>query len=170
MDPERHPPRRSKSAQFAGLAAWILVTFAAAAVGSIASVNAGDFYEDLSRPAWAPPPWLFGPTWSFLYLTMAVSAWLVWRRHGFTSARTALSLYLVQLAANSLWTWLFFAWRLGAVAFAEIVLLWILVLMTILAFWIVHRVAALLLLPYLSWVTYAAALTLSVWQRNPMVL
>jgi tryptophan-rich sensory protein len=113
---------------------------------------------------------LFAPVWTALYLLMGVAAWLVWRARGFRQARAALSLFLIQLAANALWTWLFFVWRLGGLAFAEILVLWILILCTVVAFRRVRSLAAALLLPYLAWVTFASVLTYSVWQRNPGVL
>lgn len=156
--------------QVLGLLGWLAISFAAAALGGLASADAGAFYRDLSRPEWAPPPWLFGPAWSVLYLLMGIAAWLVWRKNGFRKASTALTLFLVQLAANALWTWLFFVWRLGALAFGEILVLWTLILCTIVAFWRVRPIAGALLLPYLAWVTFASALTYSVWKRNPGLL
>lgn len=153
-----------------GLLGWLLVTFAAAAVGALASTNAGEFYGGLVRPSWAPPGWLFGPVWSVLYALMGIAAWLVWRTRGFAGARNALFVFMVQLAANALWTWLFFVWRQGAVAFAEILLLWALILVTVGLFSRISRLAAALLLPYLAWVSFASALTLSMWQLNPTVL
>jgi tryptophan-rich sensory protein len=101
---------------------------------------------------------------------MAVSAWLVWREHGFRGAGVALKLYAAQLVANALWTWLFFAWQLGAVALAEIALLWLLIAATITMFWRLHRLAAILLAPYLAWVSFAAALNFALWRLNPAVL
>ena len=156
--------------QALGFAGWLLVTFVAAGLGAIASANAQEFYAQLTQPSWAPPPWLFGPVWSLLYFMMAVSAWLVWRQHGFQNARGALSLFLVQLGANALWTWLFFAWHQGAMSMAEIAVLWVLIVATIVSFWRLQRTAALLLLPYLAWVSFASALTFSMWQHNPAVL
>jgi tryptophan-rich sensory protein len=146
------------------------VTFAAAAVGAAASVNAGSFYSQLVRPHWAPPGWLFGPVWTALYALMAVAGWLVWRAAGLARARIPLLLFAIQLAANALWSWLFFAWRHGAMAFAEVVVLWLLVAATLVAFWRIRRVAALLLAPYLAWVGFAAVLTFAVWRRNPQLL
>jgi tryptophan-rich sensory protein len=105
-----------------------------------------------------------------LYLLIGIAAWLVWRERGFAGARTALALFVVQLGANALWTWLFFAWRQGSLAFAEIVLLWILIAATVISFWRIRMLAGALLLPYLIWVSFAAALTWSVWQRNPEIL
>ena len=156
--------------QFIGLVGWLLVTFVAAAIGTVASLDAGSFYAELNRPGWAPPAWLFAPAWTILYVLMGVAAWLVWRRHGFGAGRTALILFLVQLAANALWTWLFFAWRQGAGAFAEILVLWALIVATIASFGRLNVPAAWLMVPYLAWVTFATALTLSVWRLNPGVL
>jgi tryptophan-rich sensory protein len=158
------------SRQILGLAGWLMLSFAAAAIGGLASARAGAFYQQLSRPEWALAASVFAPVWSVLYVLMGVAAWLVWRERGFARARTALGLFLIQLLANALWTWLFFAWRLGALAVAEILVLWVLIVATVVAFWRVRRLAALLLLPYLGWVSFAALLTYAVWQRNPRLL
>jgi tryptophan-rich sensory protein len=101
---------------------------------------------------------------------MAVAAWLVWRKEGWQAHRLALGLFCVQLILNGLWSWLFFAWHLGAVAFAEIVLLWLLIAATISRFWRLHRTAAILLLPYLAWVSFAAVLNFALWRLNPAIL
>jgi len=154
-----------------GLGGWLLLVFIAAAIGAVASVDAGTFYRDLIRPAWAPPGWLFGPVWSVLYFLMGIAAWLVWRIHGFKNARLALTTFILQLAVNALWSWLFFAWRLGAAAFVEILVLLSLILATIILFWRLGiQSAALLLLPYMAWVIFATFLTLSIWQLNPELL
>ena len=156
--------------QLFGLLGWLAVSFAAAALGGSASANAGDFYQQLTRPAWAPPSWLFAPVWTVLYLLMGVAAWLVWRERGFRQARMALSLFLLQLVLNAFWTWLFFVWHLGGLAFVEILVLWALILCTAGAFWRVRPIAGTLLIPYLVWVTFASALTYAIWQRNPALL
>ena len=163
-------PHPSRTKQALGLAGWLAATFAAGASGAMASSGAALFYARLSQPGWAPPAWLFGPVWSALYVLMAVAAWLVWRKRGLRGARVALSLYVAQLVANALWTWLFFALRSGALATAEIVVLWLLVAATAVAFWPIHRLAASLLVPYLAWVSVASALTVSLWRLNPAVL
>jgi tryptophan-rich sensory protein len=156
--------------QALGLAAWLAVTFLAGATGALASVRAAAFYGQLVQPSWAPPAWLFGPVWSALYVMMGIAAWLVWRAHGWPGAATALRLFVAQLIANALWTWVFFDWRLGALAMAEIAVLWALIAGAIVAFWRLHRVAALMLLPYLGWVSFASALTFSLWRGNLGVL
>ena len=159
-----------KNKQILGFVAWLAVSFVAAAVGSAASIRAGRFYAQLVRPEWAPPPEVFGPVWTVLYALMGIAAWLVWRVGGFRAARTALTLFLVQLAVNALWSWLFFGWQLGSAAFADIVLLWVLIIATLVAFWRVRPLAGVLLIPYLLWVSFASALNYSVWQLNPQVL
>ena len=156
--------------QVLGLVGWLVLTFAAGAIGGVASASAGGFYQQLVRPEWAPPAWIFGPVWTALYFLIGLAAWLVWRAHGFRRAGIALALFVVQLAANALWTWLFFVWQQGGLAFAEILLLWVLIVGTLVAFWRLHSLAAVLLLPYLAWVTFACALTFSVWKLNPAVL
>lgn len=160
----------TKAKQAAGLAVWLAVAFVAAALGGAASIEAGPFYAGLARPEWAPPAALFGPVWTVLYLLMGVAAWLVWRVGGFAAARTALALFLVQLAFNALWSWLFFGWQLGALAFVDILLLWALIVATLIAFWRLRPLAGALLVPYLLWVSFAAALNYAVWRLNPQVL
>jgi tryptophan-rich sensory protein len=156
--------------QVSGLLAWLALVIAVAAIGAFASADAGSFYTLLRRPSWAPPAWLFAPVWSLLYLSMGIAAWLVWRVDGFRGARLALWLFIVQLAVNALWTWLFFVWRQGALAFAEIVLLWLLIVATVAAFWRVRPLAGSLLLPYLAWVSFASLLTYACWRLNPDLL
>lgn len=162
--------RRSATSQVIGLLAWLAVAFGAAAVGAVASIDAASFYAQLAKPAWAPPGSVFGPVWSVLYLLMGIAAWLVWREQGARGMTPALGLFLVQLAANALWSWLFFAWRNGALAFADVLVLLALIVATLLAFWRIRRLAGILLLPYLAWVCFASALTWAVWQSNPKVL
>jgi tryptophan-rich sensory protein len=146
---------------------WLAITFVAAAIGAAASINAAAFYGELAQPSWAPPSSWFGPVWTVLYAAMGVAAWLVWRRAGFREAPAALTLFLVQLGLNALWSWLFFGWHRGALAFADILLLWVLIVLTVISFWRVRPLAGALLVPYLLWVTFAAALNYSVWRLNP---
>jgi benzodiazapine receptor len=153
--------------QLLGLVAWLALVFAVAAAGAIASSDAGTFYARLVKPTWAPPSGAFGPVWTVLYTLMGIAAWLVWRRRDVQPVGLPLTLFVVQLAVNGLWSWLFFAWRLGALAFGDVVLLLVLIVATTIAFYRVSRGAALLMLPYLAWVCLASALTWSVWQNNP---
>lgn len=161
---------QSKQQQILGLIGWFVVSFAASAIGAVASVQAAAFYGQLVQPSWAPSSSVFGPVWTVLYALMAIATWLVWRHGGVRANRNALSLFLLQLALNALWSWLFFAWHLGGLAFAEIVVLWVLILATVVSFWRVRPLAGALLFPYLLWVTFASVLNYSVWQLNPQVL
>lgn len=162
--------RPSPTQQILGLLGWLALCFAIAALGAWASINASSFYGELARPSWAPPAWLFGPVWSALYFMMAVAAWLAWRERGFAGARGALTLFLVQLAANALWSWLFFGWKLGALASVEVIVLWALILATLMAFWRIRPLAGALLLPYLAWVSFATVLCITIWRMNPALL
>lgn len=160
----------SKQQQMLGLVVWLAVCFVAAGIGGAASIDAGPFYAQLVRPGWAPPSWVFGPVWSILYALMAIAAWLVWRIGGFRAASMALALFLVQLVFNTLWSWLFFGWQLGALAFVCVLALWALILATLIFFWRIKPLPGALLIPYLLWVSFAAALNFSVWQLNPQIL
>ena len=170
MTDSSRSPASAPGAPWSGLLLSLGVTALAAAAGAVASAGARDFYGVLAKPPWAPSPGVFGPVWTVLYLLMAVAAWLVWRRGGPTAAKVPLALYLLQLALNALWTWLFFRRRLGGWALLEILVLWLVLLLTIIRFWRVRALAGALLLPYWAWVTFAAALTAATWQRNPDLL
>lgn len=163
----RHP---TTTKQVLGLVAWLVLVFAASAAGAAASIQARPFYAELLQPAWAPPASVFGPVWSLLYALMAWAAWLVWREGGWRERRMPLVLFLLQLVANVAWSWLFFAWHQGALAFADIVLLWLLIAATLVAFWRVRPLAGALLLPYLAWVGFASALNYTLWRTNPALL
>ena len=164
------PRQSTPGQQLLGLAGWALVACVAAAIGSAASIEAGPFYGQLVRPGWAPPAWLFGPVWTALYALMAIAAWLVWRERGLRGARSALTMFLVQLALNALWSWLFFGWQRGGLAFAEVLVLWAAIAATTVAFWRIRPLAGVLMLPYLAWVGFAAVLNWTVWQLNPGLL
>jgi tryptophan-rich sensory protein len=166
----RSSPERSNRARHAAasLLLCFLIVFAAEALGAVASIDAAAFYARLTQPAWAPPGWLFGPVWTLLYTLMALALWRVWRSR--STASVPVVLFLLQLMVNAAWSWLFFRWHLGAASFVWIVLLLALLAATTRAFWRVDRVAATLLLPYLAWVTFACALTWTVWRANlPML-
>ncbi|MFJ9687972.1 TspO/MBR family protein [Streptomyces bacillaris] len=156
-------PARSRN--WPVLLLMLILCYAVAGVGAAASGDAGGTYAALDRPAWAPPGWLFGPVWTVLYGTIAVAGWLVARRPA-PGRRPALVAWGVQLVLNALWTPLFFAAEQYGAAFLDIALLLAAVLTTALLAARVDRRAALLLVPYLLWVGYAAALNLSLWLNN----
>ncbi len=150
-----------------GLILFIGLCFFAAWLGSAATTPKIDgWYASLTKPGWNPPNWIFGPVWTVLYLAMAIAAWLVWRKTGWSGAQWPLSLFGVQLALNVAWSWLFFGMESPALAFAEILLLWIAITATMVAFWLRSKAAGLLFVPYLAWVTFAAALNFVIWRLN----
>lgn len=140
------------------------LSFGAAFIGSRFGVGA--WYATLAKPGWTPPNWLFGPVWSLLYLMMAVASWLVWKRAGLAGAALPLAVFVLQLFLNAAWSWLFFGRHAIGLALLDIVLLWIAIAGTIVLFRGVDRRAGMLLVPYLLWVTYAAALNARIWQLN----
>ena len=157
-----------------GLMGWLALCFAAGGAGAVATVDVVPFYASLVKPPWAPPAWLFAPAWTVLYILMGVAAWLVWRERDLDetralSRRQGLVLFVVQLVLNALWTWLFFRWRVGGVAMAELVLMCITVAIVARLFSRVKPIAAWLLVPYLCWMIYAGALNWTVWRANPGV-
>ncbi|WP_323131122.1 TspO/MBR family protein [Sinorhizobium medicae] len=144
------------------LVAFEVASFAAAATGVI--FRPGDWYKQLNKPRWRPPDWLFAPVWTVLYALIGLSGWLVWLEAGI--AALPLSVYAIQLLLNAAWTPIFFGLHRPGLAAVEIMALWAAILATILMFHPVNAAAALLLVPYLAWVSLAAALSLSIWWRN----
>ncbi len=124
----------------------------------------GEWYRELAKPAWTPPDWLFAPVWSLLYVLMGLAAWLIWRQGGISVAKLPLSMFLVQLILNGLWTLIFFGFHKVGLAFAEILLLWVSILTVIILFWQRQPLAGILLTPYIIWVTFAAILNFSIWR------
>jgi translocator protein len=158
----------SRIKQAVGLVVLIAICFAAAAAGGAATYpRIEGWYAALTKPSWTPPDWLFGPVWTVLYLGMAVAAWLVWRQKGLSGARGPLILFAVQLGLNVAWSWLFFGLHSPRLGFVDIILLWIGIAATMVAFWRRSTAAGLLFVPYLAWVTFAAVLNYSIWQLNP---
>jgi translocator protein len=154
-------------AQLLGLFAFSAICFAAAGIGALftdPSVNG--WYQQLRKPGWTPPDYVFGPVWSALYLAMAIAGWLVWRNRGLRGARIPLVAFGIQLALNVAWSALFFGLRSPAAAFFDIWLLWSAILVTIILFWPISHLAGLLLVPYLGWVSFAAVLNLAIWRLN----
>jgi translocator protein len=160
-------PERSNlntSYKVVSLIGWIGLCFLTAWIGS--RFAPGEWYVQLQKPSWTPPGYLFGPVWSLLFLSMGIAAWLVWKRAGVLGARLALSLFLVQLVLNGMWSWIFFGMREPGLAFAEILILWGAILVTLIAFWQKSAPAGILLIPYLAWVSFASILNFSIWQMN----
>ena len=151
-----------------GLVGWLAITFAAAWIGSRFMPDA--WYASLAKPSWNPPNAIFAPVWSVLYVLMGVAAWLVWRRAGFSVARTGLTLFILQLVLNALWSYLFFGLHRVALAFFEILVLWALILIVGVLFWREVCLAGALMLPYLVWVGFASRLNFVLWRLNQGII
>lgn len=145
-----------------GLLVFVALVVATAASGFF--FRPGAWYTTLNKPRWTPPDWLFGPVWSVLYILIAIAGWLVWSVQG---VGLALALWVAQLLLNGMWSAIFFGMRRMDVAFLDVSLLWLAVAGFILAAWPVSPTAALLFVPYLVWVSIAAALNRTVWRMNP---
>lgn len=154
-----------ETASLLGLIGFLAACFATALTG--ARFKPGDWYEGLAKPSWRPPNWLFAPVWTVLYLMIAVAGWLVWRKAGLAGAWLPLAVYALQLVLNGAWSPLVFGLHRLDLGFADIVLVWLSVAATIVVFVPVSTAAALLLLPYLAWATFAGALNFAVWRLNP---
>ncbi len=150
------------------LAVSLVLCLAAGGLGSFATAaKIPTWYATVVKPTWNPPNWVFAPVWTTLYILMAVAAWMVWTRREQLGARLALALFGVQLALNTLWSFLFFGMENPGAAMAEIVLLWLAIAATILTFRRISMPAAWLLAPYLAWVSFASCLNFAIWQLNP---
>jgi benzodiazapine receptor len=148
------------------LVIFFAICLGAGGMGSFfTATSVRDWYPRLRKPAGTPPAWVFGPVWTTLYVLMAISAWLVWRGYG-RGARAALFIFFAQLALNVAWSGIFFGSRMPGVAFGEIVILWLAIGFNIAVFYLLSPVSALLLAPYLLWVTYAAYLNWGIWRLN----
>jgi len=147
-----------------GLIAFVVLCFGVASLGGIATRPAiPEWYAALRKPSWTPPNWVFGPVWTILYALMAVAGWRVWRGG---RARPAALVFFLQLALNGAWSWLFFGLRRPDLGLLGITLLWLAIVATMIAFWRVSRKASLLFVPYLAWVSFAAALNFAIWRIN----
>src|SRR5690606_1778716 len=147
------------------LLGFVAACFVAAMTGAF--FRPGEWYERLKKPSWRPPNRLFAPVWTVLYVMIAVSGWLVWREAGFVGAALPLAVYAVQLVLTAAWTPLFFGLHRPDLGCIDIVLVWQSIVATIVLFMPIHVGAALLLAPYLAWVTFATALNHAVWRLNP---
>jgi tryptophan-rich sensory protein len=166
--PTSHSSRESYSFHWVALVFFLILCLATAGLGAaLTDLSVRDWYVGLEKPSWNPPNWVFGPVWTGLYIGMAIAAWLVWRRKGLADAWLPLLLFGLQLFLNAAWSALFFGMRSPGIALADILMLWIAILATIVAFRRVSNLSAALLVPYLAWVSFATALNWCIWRMNP---
>ncbi|HWR33173.1 MAG TPA: TspO/MBR family protein [Chitinophagaceae bacterium] len=140
---------------------------AGATAGFFTTTGVGSWYQTINKPSWNPPSWVFAPVWTTLYVMMGVALFLVWKSNtigGFK--KTAITLFAIQLALNFLWSFIFFKQEQPGWALVEIIVMWVAILLTILAFAKVNKTAAWLLVPYISWVSFASILNYTIWKLN----
>lgn len=162
-------PEQSSLRTFAQTLGFIGAINAAGATAGILAGSGGnsDWYRSLEKPSFNPPNWVFGPAWSTLYTLMGISLSILWRaRQDSPAAKPALHLFSIQLIMNLAWSLLFFRWQQPRAAFIELLVLIGVIVLTILAAWRVSKIAALLLVPYLLWSSFAAVLNGAIWQLN----
>ncbi len=158
-------PVAPRSNPWLALAAFVLVVLAVGFVaGQVTAPNIPGWYAGLAKPSFNPPNGIFAPVWTILYLAMAVAGWRVWRKIGWRNA--ALLLWAVQLVLNFCWSILFFGAHAILPALVDLCLLWLMILATLIAFWRIDRLAGILFVPYLAWVSFAGVLNAAILTLN----
>lgn len=162
--PSRATPRK---ARIGSLALLVGLSLAAGAVGSaLGGSMPSAWYQQLEKPAYNPPGWVFAPVWTTLYVLMGVAAWLVWKRRQLTPVSVPMTLFGLQLVLNAIWSWLFFGLQSPAAGLTDLVILWGLILAMAITFWRVSRPAGILILPYIAWVSFAGVLNTAILVLN----
>jgi benzodiazapine receptor len=158
-----------KIKNFFSLLIFLAIVFSIQWIGSILTLSSvGDWYLTLNKPTWNPPPWIFGFVWTILYLSIAISGWLIYSKTPSSKKKTlALSIYGVQLFFNLTWTYCFFFLKNPALALADLLLLLTLIFINIHLFLKLYRPSGLLLIPYFIWSLFAALLNLTLLILNP---
>ena len=161
----------TKSNELSSQWKFIIAVFICQAVGIVSGLLTQNemttWFSSLNKPSWNPPAYLFGPVWTTLYLLMGISLWLVWKSNAPETQKLRAELtFALQLFLNFMWSILFFNIHSPALAFVDIVLMIVAILMTIGRFARISRLAAWLLVPYLMWVCFATVLNYRIWAMN----
>ena len=144
----------------------ILICQIAGGIGAIVTYpSIKGWYESLQKPSFNPPNWIFGPVWTLLYVLMGISLFLIWKNNE-KDNKSAISIFIVQLILNVVWSCLFFGLHSPFLAFLEITILWFFILFTIYKFWRIDKISSLLLVPYILWVTFASFPNFYIWKLN----
>ena len=164
MDNEDKVVKKNSLHNIFGLITSLIMVALVAFTGS--HFSPGAWYQELIKPSWTPPSWLFGPAWTILYILMATAAWLVWRESKKIRIGPALSIYIIQLILNGLWSWIFFGLHEIGMALADLIALLIAIIITCVLFWKIKHIAGILILPYIGWVSFAGFLNYAIWMLN----
>ncbi|HOY05493.1 MAG TPA: tryptophan-rich sensory protein [Saprospiraceae bacterium] len=146
----------------------VVICEAAGIVSALISMTAmNPWFDTLNKPSWNPPAYLFGPVWTFLYVLMGTALWLIWKSDApEKEKKSAEIVFAIQLFLNFWWSIIFFRYHELALAFAEVILLLITIAITIFRFAPISRTAAWLMVPYISWVSFASMLNYTIWMMN----
>lgn len=145
----------------------ILPLIVGAVAGLFTTSEINGWFQTINKPSWQPPNWVFGPVWTALYLLMGIAFYLIWKSNApKAKKRIAIILWIIQLVFNFFWSFIFFKQHQIDWALGEIVVLWFFILLTMVSFSRIRQIAAWLMVPYISWVTFATLLTLTIYQLN----
>lgn len=145
----------------------VVISQAAGAIGSLFTVqNIQTWYAGLNKPSFNPPNYLFGPVWITLYFMMGIAFFLVWKNSGKFDVKVPAILFITQLVLNALWSIIFFGMKNPMLGFFEIIILWVFIVLCVIKFYPVSKIAAWLLIPYLLWVSFASVLNFKLWMLN----
>jgi benzodiazapine receptor len=159
--------KRTRAAEIVGLVLFLALCLGIGALGAaVVATSVGTWYAELVKPSFNPPNKVFGPVWTVLYVLMGVAAWRVWRAADRETAQGPLSMFALQLALNLGWSVAFFGLERIGPSVAVILVLEVAIVATALAFRSIDRIAALLLVPYVLWVAFAAVLNIAIWRLN----
>jgi tryptophan-rich sensory protein len=158
-----HSTTGTRVPSWLSLIVWIAVCVGGGALVGVLT-NGGDsaWYRSLNKPTWNPPSWVFAPVWTMLYLLMAIAVWLVSRYYDVHRRSRAVTIFVVQLVLNFLWSFLFFSLHSPTLALVDILALWLAILVTMREFSRVDARAAWLLAPYVLWVSFASILNAAI--------
>jgi len=164
-EPTEDRPKESRN--LVGLFAFIVICLIISGIGgAITASSVETWYQALEKPIFNPPDWVFAPVWTLLYISMGIAAWRIWRLRSFEATGKALGVFALQLGFNLAWSFLFFGLQRIDLALVEIVILLVAIIVNAIMFWRIDRLAGLMLMPYIAWVTYATVLNASLWLLN----
>lgn len=153
--------------KWTSLLAFLVICYAVEVIGGLfTSSSVHSWYPTLAKPGWNPPAWVFAPVWTLLYTMIAFAGWLIYLLPKTPLRSGALTIYGIQLFLNLIWSGVFFGLQSPLMGLIEILILWGMIAVNITLFWILRRLAGLLLLPYILWVSYAVTLTAAIWVYN----
>ena len=145
----------------------IVICYVAAGLGAyFTAQSVNSWYVTLQKPEWNPPNWVFGPVWTLLYLFIAISGWLVWKKVTFYDNPLLYGFFILQLILNIVWSGIFFGMEQPGWAIVDIILLIFFILLYILSSWPVSKLASILFIPYFLWVGFAMILNIMIWRLN----